>query len=230
MLQSTKLAAIGQLAAGIAHEIRTPLGIIRSHSYYLKRSDSRDEQIESMGIIEESVDKANKIIDNLLNFSRLTDNTISIHNIKNLISNILELNNKAFKNKKISTKLLCPDNLKFPINGESLKHIIINLINNSSDAMPTGGLIEIIVNLNEKDLEISVSDTGTGMDEYTLENIFNPFFTTKPSGKGTGLGLYITYNEVQKMDGILKVESTLGKGSTFTITLPNPDLVNNEEV
>jgi len=96
--------------------------------------------------------------------------------------------------------------------------------------MPTGGSIEISINLIENNLIISVSDTGTGMDEYTLENIFNPFFTTKPSGKGTGLGLYITYSEVQKMDGTLKVESSLGKGSTFTITLPNTDLVNNEEV
>ena len=227
MLQSTKLAAIGQLAAGIAHEIRTPLSIIRSHSYYLKKSDSKNEQLESMKVIEESVGKANKIIDNLLNFSRLTDNSISIDNIKNLISDIIDLNSKSFKNKKISTKLFCSDNLEFPVNGESLKHILINLINNSVDAMPEGGLIEIHVDLKDNALILSVADTGTGMTEETIENIFNPFFTTKPHGKGTGLGLYITYSEIQKMDGILKVDSTLNKGSIFTIILPNSRPINN---
>lgn len=223
MLQSTKMAAIGQLAAGIAHEIRTPLGIIRNNCYFIKRSKLQDDKDESMGVIESSVDRANRTIDNLLNFSRLTDNTISQTNIHNLISNIYDLSKKSFKNRKISFRLQCPEDLIFTINSESLKHVMINLINNAIDAMGEGGKLDIHVAADAKGMVILVSDTGKGIDADTLANIFNPFFTTKEPGSGTGLGLYITYNEVQKMKGVINVDSTLGVGTTFTLTIPRHD-------
>lgn len=230
MLQSTKMAAIGQLAAGIAHEIRTPLGIIRNNCYFMKRSKSQDDKDESMTVIESSVDRANRIIDNLLNFSRLTDNTISQTNIHNLISNIYDLSKKSFKNHKISFGLQCPEDLIFTINSESLKHVMINLINNAVDAMCQGGNLDIHVAADAKEMTILVSDTGKGIDADILENIFNPFFTTKEPGSGTGLGLYITYNEVQKMKGVINVDSTLGVGTTFTLIIPRHDTLPLEEI
>ena len=230
MLQSTKMAAIGQLAAGIAHEIRTPLGIIRNNCYFIKRSKSQDDKDESMGVIESSVDRANRTIDNLLNFSRLTDNTISQTSIHNLISNIYDLSKKSFKNRKISFRLQCPEDLIFTINSESLKHVMINLINNAIDAMGEGGKLDINVAADAKGMVILVSDTGKGIDADTLANIFNPFFTTKEPGSGTGLGLYITYNEVQKMKGVINVDSTLGVGTTFTLTIPRHDTLPLREI
>lgn len=230
MLQSTKMAAIGQLAAGIAHEIRTPLGIIRNNCYFMKRSKSQDDKDESMEVIESSVDRANRIIDNLLNFSRLTDNTISQTNIHNLISNIYDLSKKSFKNHKISFGLQCPEDLIFTINSESLKHVMINLINNAIDAMGEGGNLDIHVAADAEGMIILVSDTGKGIDADTLANIFNPFFTTKEPGSGTGLGLYITYNEVQKMKGVINVDSTVGEGTTFTLIIPRHDILPLEEI
>ncbi len=179
MLQSTKMAAIGQLAAGIAHEIRTPLGIIRNNCYFMKRSKSQNDKDESMAVIESSVARANRIIDNLLNFSRLTDNTITQTNIYNLISNIYDLSKKSFKSHKVSFGLECPDDLVFTINAESLKHVMINLINNAVDAMTEGGYLNIQVAADSKGIIILVSDTGKGIDPDTLENIFNPFLLLK---------------------------------------------------
>lgn len=220
MLQSSKMAAVGQLAAGIAHEIRNPLGIIRNYCYLLKMTIKDDGEKESVSIIESSVERANKIIDNLLNFSSLTDNTKVNTNIYALINDIFDLNKKSLKTKKINCSLECEKDLHLMINSESLKHILINLITNAVDAMKNGGNLNISVYDNHDDLVIQVTDTGSGMDDDTLINIFNPFFTTKEPGSGTGLGLYITYNEVQKMDGTLKVDSTVDIGTTFTISLP----------
>jgi len=220
MLQSNKMAAIGQLAAGIAHEIRTPLGIIRNNCYFMKRSKSQDDKDESMTVIESSVERANRIIDNLLNFSRLTDNKITNTNVYNLISNIYDLSKKSFANNHVLFGLDCPDDLVLTINSGSLKHVMINLINNAIDAMPNGGDLDIHVTADSKGMIILVSDTGIGIEADVLENIFNPFFTTKAPGSGTGLGLYITFNEVQKMNGVISVDSTPGSGTTFTLIIP----------
>lgn len=219
MLQSNKMAAIGQLAAGIAHEIRNPLGIIRNYSYLLKKTNP--DSSDSVKVIESSVDRANKIIDNLLNFSRLTDNKRTNTNVYMFIKNILDLNEKNLKSKKIKASVNCEPGIEIPINIESLKHVLINLISNSSDAMSEGGNIHIDVQTHKNELLICVEDDGCGMEDDIIANIFNPFYTTKSPGLGTGLGLYITYNEVQKMNGSIKVNSEIGKGTKFTISIPS---------
>ncbi|GCD10908.1 transporter substrate-binding domain-containing protein [Clostridium tagluense] len=220
MLQSSKMAAVGQLAAGIAHEIRTPLGIIRNYTYLLKRMEKEEDKKEAIDIIETSVTRANKIIDNLLNFSRLSDNKVHSIQVKDFISNLYELNKKALQEKHIEFKLDVERDLEVELYSESLKHVLLNLFSNARDAMKQGGILQVKAFKKLENIIIEVSDTGTGMNSNTQMYLFDPFYTTKQVSEGTGLGLFIVYNEVQKMEGTIRVESKIGEGSKFIVTLP----------
>ncbi|WP_099188997.1 transporter substrate-binding domain-containing protein [Tepidibacter mesophilus] len=222
LLHSNKMSAVGQLAAGVAHEIRNPLGLIRSHCYVLKNNINDD--IEKMGksikVMEKSVEKASNIIDNLLNFSRISNNNIENIDLRSIIDNMLELNLKKMEKQNINYKVECEYGLKIYFNEESLKHILINLISNAIDAMPNSGVLSISCLETDDSITILFSDTGHGIKKEDIENIFNPFFTTKCAGEGTGLGLFITYNEIKKFGGEIKVSSQIGQGTTFKIILP----------
>ncbi len=220
LLQSNKIAAVGQLAAGVAHEIRNPLGLIRDYSYILKNDLSKDSKDEVIEIIESSVEKASDIINNLLNFSRLSPDTIELVNIRKFIEDILKLEHKLMSNNNIESILECDASITCLVNQESLKHIFINLISNAVDAMPDGGKLTIASRKEDDKLILECTDTGTGIEKEVIQNIFNPFFTTKAPGNGTGLGLYLTFNEIEKLRGEIKVESEVGVGTKFIITLP----------
>ncbi|MFT5872326.1 MAG: PAS domain S-box-containing protein [Clostridium sp.] len=220
MLQSSKMAAVGRLAAGIAHEIRTPLGIIRNYTYLLKRMEGEEDRKEAISAIEASVTRANKIIDNLLNFSMLSDNKVHNIQVKDFITNLYELNQKAFKQKHIEFKFHMKKDLEVELYSESLKHILLNLFSNATDAMQQGGILQVQAFKRNNSIIIEVSDTGSGMDKNTQIHLYDPFYTTKNVGKGTGLGLFIVHNEVQKMEGTIRVESKIGEGSKFIVTLP----------
>ncbi len=222
ILHSTKMAAIGQLAAGVAHEIRNPLGLIRNYSYFIEEKiDQSDDTIKkAIKVIGESVEKTSNIIDNLLNFSRIFDEKYEETNIRQFVEKIVHLGKSVFEKSNIRYCIECDTNLKFVINKESFKHIIINLIGNAIDAMPDGGEIHLNVYKNDKYFIFICKDTGVGIERENLDFIFNPFYTKKISGKGTGLGLYIVYNEINKFGGEIFVTSELGKGSVFTIQIP----------
>lgn len=220
LLQASKMAAIGQLVAGMGHEIRNPLGIIRNHSYLLRGAGASGNAAKSLDYIDGAVERANGIIDNLLEFSRLTDDSLQEVGLKGLVERIFELEAKTLMRRHIEHRVVCGEEVRILANRESLKHILINLISNAVDAIGERGAIEVAVSEEPETVAIKVSDTGGGIPETEMENIFNPFYTTKGPDKGTGLGLYIVYNEVKKLGGTIEAESDGSSGTVFEIRLP----------
>jgi len=222
LLQDNKMQSMGVLAAGVAHEIRNPLGLIGHYSYILKTNNMKDpeRQDKAIGVIENSVERASHIIDNLLNFSSMTSDEARNINVHRFINNILELENKDLKLKEIECELVCDQGLFCGIRQEPLKHIVMNLISNAIGAMENKGKLEIVCVMDNLNLKLSISDNGVGIPHERLEDIFTPFYTTKEPGQGTGLGLYIVYNEVTKYGGTIEVDSELNIGTTFKVELP----------
>lgn len=221
MLQANKMIAVGQLAAGMAHEIRNPLGIIRTQSYLLRICDRFDENMKkSLDYIDTGVNRASSIIDNILNFSRLSSDNNEIIVLYEMISSIISLQEDLIKKKKINVVILCEKAEKVCLNIESLKHIILNITSNAIDSMNENGTLRINANVLNEEIVLHFEDNGCGIDKQNIEKIFNPFFTTKELGEGTGLGLFIVYSEVEKLGGKIEVQSELGVGTKLTIKIP----------
>ncbi|CAH2214800.1 ATP-binding protein [Tepidibacter aestuarii] len=222
IVHSNRMEAIGRLASGIAHELRNPLGVIRNSTFILEDeyNDLDPNKLKALNAIDSAVNRSSKIIDNLLKFSRLTNDVEELVNLRDIIFEILQYFNKKFKENNIEVILKCSNDINLISNPESIKHILINLISNAIDAMPSGGNIEIFCDYTlEEHVKIIIKDEGVGISEELKEKVFDPFFTTKPTGKGTGLGLYIVYSELLKIKGDIKVESVEGKGTMFTIMI-----------
>ncbi|SHK29626.1 transporter substrate-binding domain-containing protein [Paramaledivibacter caminithermalis] len=222
LIHSNKMETIGQLAAGMAHELRNPLGVIRNSTFILYDEYEQKDELKTMALeaIDNSVDRASRIIENLLNFSRLTHDVKAWTNLKELIKEVASLYKKALDEQGITLNIFCEEDIVIYINSESLKHILMNLIKNAIDAMEGGGALEIYGSSYSQKIEIRVKDNGIGIEEEIIDRIFDPFYTTKAVGKGTGLGLYIAYSEVQKINGDIKVLSEKNKGATFVIDIP----------
>ena len=231
LIQENKMAAIGQLAAGVAHEIRNPLVLIRNYCYVLKNNiDNNEGGIQkSIAKIEQAVAKASNIINNLLNFSKISSNRWETVNMRSFLDSIVGLQVNTLNKELINIRVICDKELMCHINIESIEIIIVNMISNAADAMPEGGIITLECVESNNTLKITCKDTGVGIPKENLHNIFDPFFTTKSMDKGTGLGLYITYNEVHKQGGDICVVSEVNKGTTFLITIPLKEVESNEQ-
>lgn len=189
----------------------------------LKKSSPEDEALKAkaIGMMEMAVDRSSEIIDNLLRFSRMSNESWKEVNLNQAIKSILDFEEHTLIKNQIKIILECNEEINICLVPESLEMILINLIINAVDAMEQGG--EITINCMEEGetVTITVTDTGEGIPEEIRANIFNPFFTTKANRNGGGLGLYIVYNEISKLNGSINVESEVGKGTIFTIKLPS---------
>ncbi|HKK94786.1 MAG TPA: transporter substrate-binding domain-containing protein [Anaerovoracaceae bacterium] len=220
--QEDKMIAVGHLSAGLAHEIRNPLGLIKSYGYVIKKYCIDDVGNHALNVIYDSVDRISGLIDNLLRFSKLSNEDKKLLDLGKLINSIIELEDKNLKVKDIRVNLNIDSNIKVKTNEDVFKLLLLNLLNNSIDSYENifrdHKTIEIDIEKAEHEIIIKFSDNGCGIDELSLENIFNPFYTTKESG--TGLGLYIISTEIEKMNGIITASSEIGKGTSFHIVIP----------
>jgi signal transduction histidine kinase len=219
MVQAAKLAAVGELAGGIAHEINNPLQILLGHLQLIQLGKDLPKRIE---IVREQVERIAQITRRLLNFSRKVPEDFKIEpvNINLAIQEILTLINYQFNYSDIELIIrLRPDLPDIRGNKIYLQQVFLNIMINAKDAMPNGGKLLIETDRDNGNVIINFTDTGVGIPRENLERIFDAFFTTKGS-KGTGLGLSISRWIIKKHHGEIKVKSEVGKGSTFTIILP----------
>jgi len=218
LLKSERFAAIGELAGMVGHDLRNPLTSIKNAAYYLnhKRGTLMDAKEKAMfDIIDKSVDHANKIIANLLDYSREITLEIEECTPKSLIDYVL-LMIQIPVNVKVHDET--EDQPTMWVDSNKMERVFLNLIKNAIDAMPQGGKLDIISKQNGQDVDFIFADTGIGMSEQTKAKIFMPLFTTK--AQGMGFGLAICKRIVEAHGGKITAESVLGKGTTFTITLP----------
>lgn len=221
LIQSEKLASLGRLASGIAHEINNPLTGILTFSNLLLEDLENSEYKDDVATIVNETKRCRDIVRGLLDFARETKSEREPLSINNIITETMTILKKHINFQNISIELdLSPEIPMASMDKNQMFSVINNLAINAADAMPDGGKLNIVSSLKHNIITIVISDTGTGIDEETLSKIFDPFFTTKETGKGTGLGLAVIYGIVERHRGNIDVESTVGVGTTFTITFP----------
>jgi signal transduction histidine kinase len=230
---SEKLATIGQLASGLAHEIGTPLNIISGRAELMKRRlESKEGTEKNLDVILNQTERITKIIQQLLGFVRKKKPEQRPLNLGPLLESTLDFLDQQIQKQKVKVVRDLTDNLPAVAGDpDQLQQVFLNLILNAIQSMSKGGELRLIAIpqwISEEGLEegqrqyveIRVEDTGTGMGKDVIENIFNPFFTTKEKEKGTGLGLTVSQGIIQDHEGWVEVESEVGKGSVFKVYLP----------
>jgi len=219
MMHSEKLALLGRLTSGIAHEIGNPLTSVFSIVQVLKKMEHDEFKKESIDTIYSYMNRIADILKQLSGFSKTPPVELKICKVNSLIEASLSLLQYDKRVQDITVvRELASDMPAITIDGNQLSQVIVNLILNAADAMPNGGTLTIRSKVKDNKIFITFEDTGGGIPEENLVKIFEPFYTTKD--KGTGLGLAVSQTIIEKLNGSLSAESEAGKGSIFTITLP----------
>lgn len=226
LIRSAKLAAIGELAANIAHEINNPLtGVLGYATLMLSSPDTTQSQREKLEIIEKEALRARATVRNLLDFSRPKPMIREKRHIKDALEGAIILISKLLEIANINLIRDYADGLPFvKIDLDQMKQVFLNLLNNGLHAMPKGGnlILKSFYNRPEDVIIVEVIDTGSGISPENLKKIFDPFFTTR-EGEGTGLGLSISYRIIEGHGGRMEAESEIGKGSIFRVILPRTE-------
>lgn len=228
LVQSGKMAAVGQLAAGVAHEVNNPLQIILSRVQLLMmRNKDQDPLVQDLQLIEANVKRISRIIRSLLDFARHNsgEEEKKVVDLMSLVGQTAELMRHLME--KAGVALTVTDQTDgAPVlygNVGEIEQVFLNLLINALQATPEGGRIDIDVKMNDTDVVVRVSDTGKGIAKEYLSRIFEPFFTTRENQGGTGLGLAIISGIIEKHHGKIDVESIEGEGTTFILTFPTDE-------
>jgi signal transduction histidine kinase len=222
LLQSEKLSSIGLLAAGVAHEVNTPLAGISSYAQMLlQQTSDEDPRRRLLEKIHHQTVRASGIVNNLLNFSRTGDAQLGEVDVNRVLDDTLQLLEPQLRRAPFEVVRNYGRDLP-PAwgNASKLQQVFMNLVLNASDAMPGGGRLTINTRAVDSSLVVDFRDTGTGIAPENIARIYDPFFTTKEVGQGTGLGLALSYGIIQEHGGRIFVESRQGEGTHFTIKLP----------
>jgi len=219
---SEKMASIGLLAAGVAHEVNTPLTGISSYAQMLRKQvEAGDPKAELLEKIETQAFRASKIINSLLNFSRSSGAELEPLDANKIVMDVLSLLEHQLQTAHVKVRKEL--SLRLPQvrgNENRLQQVFFNLFLNAKDAMPKGGWLTLVTRADEDTVIVEIKDTGHGIGKEHIKRIYDPFFTTKGLGRGTGLGLSVSYGILQEHGGAIFVDSVPGKGTTFQVTLP----------
>jgi signal transduction histidine kinase len=230
MITTERLASLGTLAVGVAHEINNPLAIIKESAGWMRQLLDRKELSDfslrpafekAIGKIETGVDRTRRITHQLLGFVKRENSAATAVNLSELVGEAVELVRREVLKKEIDiVKKIDTAHTEIRSDPYQLRQVLINLLSNAIHATPPGGRITVTVEDWDDSVVIKIQDTGTGIPRENLDKIFEPFFSTKKPGEGTGLGLYVSRGIVEKLGGGIQVESQLGQGAVFSIRLP----------
>ncbi len=223
LVRSEKLAAIGQLAGGVGHELRNPLGAIKNAVYYIRGKVANSELaqkeprvMEFLDIVDGEINSSTKIISDLLTFSRVGKPAVSPARIEKVIDDAIS--HTTIPGNIELTKEVAAGLPEIQIDTDQMRQVLINMITNAVQAMPEGGKLAIVARQKDSSIEVEIVDTGCGIPEEAMGKLFEPLYTTK--AKGIGLGLAVCKSIIERHDGHIEVESNMGKGTSFTIRLP----------
>lgn len=223
LIQSEKLASLGRMASGIAHEINNPLTGVLTYSSLMLEDLKETDFSEDLNVIIKETLRCREIVRGLLDFARESTHEKIQANINEIISNTLHILEHHVSFQSITIKRKLDENIPFSsMDVNQMRSVINNLAENAAHAMPDGGTLVVTTRFDENrnSIILGISDTGFGIDEENLNRIFDPFFTTKSAGSGTGLGLAVVFGIIRQHDGTIQVESQPGNGTSFIITLP----------
>ena len=231
MFQTAKLASVGELASGVAHEINNPIAVMIEEAGWMRdlldEEDLRDakhyeEFSRSLEQIRKQGQRCKEITRKLLSFARQCDSDVTEAKIDGLLEDLLSVVRRRAEKRRVTVTTSIQDGLPpVSISYSELQQVLFNLINNAMDAMdPDGGRLHVGARLEDAEILVEVRDTGPGIPQEVIDRVFDPFFTTKPVGKGTGLGLSICYGLVGKWGGRIRAENMSGGGARFWFTIP----------
>ncbi len=222
LVQSEKLAAVGQLTAGIVHDVKNPLAVIKGLAEELAEETDADEFTrQGLQTIRESASRANAIVTDLLKFARQSTPEMQRRDLRDTLESVHRLTEYLLRKGKVVLLSELPAKaVMSTYDAQQIEQVLINLVTNAVQAMPEGGDLRVSLVESDGQAVIEVQDSGIGISQENLLRIFDPFYTTKPEGEGTGLGLSVSYGIITEHRGSITVESELGVGTTFRITLP----------
>jgi PAS domain S-box-containing protein len=224
MAQADRLASVGQLSSGVAHEINNPLGVILGYTQLMLRSEPNDTgRFKDLKTIEKHVRHCKSIVEDLLNFARRSEPKKEKVDIHKTIEDVLNFIGQNIGSSRIAFQTAFDRRVPpVVVDDKKIRQVLVNLLMNARHAVGTQGTVRVttVWRPSDRQLEIQVADDGYGIEEKHLKHIFDPFFTTKPTGEGTGLGLSVSYGIVKKHGGEIRVQSKPGEGAIFTVVLP----------